>query len=211
MEKSQRVWIFDLDDTLHNASAHIFPVMNRAMTQYMQDFLNLEEPDACALRQHYWKIYGATLKGLMRHHGVNPHHFLSETHAFLEDHMVLETKRLRHFLHTLPGRKCVFTNAPKHYAMRVLEVLGIEDCFELVFSVESGKFHAKPSVRGFQLLLKTLRVRASRCVMLEDSLPTLRTAKRLGMRTVWVTKKIQKPNFVDHRINSVLALTYVRV
>lgn len=211
MVNSTKVWIFDLDDTLHNASAHIFPVMNRAMTQYIQDFLKLDEPEACALRQHYWKIYGATLKGLMRHHGVNPHHFLLETHAFLEDHMVQEAKLLRHFLTKLPGRKVVFTNAPKHYAMRVLQVLGIQDCFELVFSVESSKFHAKPSVRGFQVLLKILRVRPSDCVMLEDSLPALRTAKRLGMRTVWVAKKLQKPNFVDYRINSVLALTYLRV
>lgn len=210
-EKSARVYIFDLDDTLHNASAHIFPVMNQAMTQYIQDFLGLDEQDACALRRHYWKVYGATLKGLMRHHGVNPHHFLTETHAFLENHMVQETKRLRHFLGSLAGRKVVFTNAPKHYAERVLQVLGIEDCFELLFSVESSKFHAKPSVRGFQMLLKTLRVKPSDCVMLEDSLPALQTAKRLGMRTIWVTKKLQKPNFVDHRINSVLALTYIRV
>lgn len=208
---SKRVWVFDLDDTLHNASAHIFPVMNRAMTQYIQDHLQLEEHAACALRQHYWKVYGATLKGLMRHHGVDPHHFLSETHAFLSDEMVQTTKRLKHFLKTLPGRKCVFTNAPKYYAMRVLEVLGIQECFELVFSVESSQFHAKPSVRGFQMLLKTLHAKPSDCVMLEDSLPALRTAKCLGMRTVWVTKKLQKPNFVDHRINSVLALTYVRV
>jgi putative hydrolase of the HAD superfamily len=209
MPTSKTVWIFDLDDTLHNASAHIFPVMNRAMTQYIQDYLKLEEPEACALRQHYWKIYGATLKGLMRHHGVDPHHFLLETHAFLKDDMVLETKRLRHFLKTLSGRKVIFTNAPKHYAQRVLQVLGIQDCFELVFSVESSKFHAKPNVRGFQMLLKNLRVNTKKCVMLEDSLPALQTAKRLGMRTIWVTKRLQKPNFVDYRVNSVLALTHI--
>ena len=145
----------------------------------------------------------------MRHHGVNPHHFLSETHAFLEDDMIEVTKRLKHFLQMLPGRKCVFTNAPKHYAMRVLDVLGVADFFELVFSVESSRFHAKPHVRGFQMLLKTLRVNPSDCVMLEDSLPALKTAKRLGMRTVWVTKKLQKPNFVNYRINSVLALTHI--
>lgn len=94
-----RIWIFDLDDTLHNASAHIFPVMNRAMTQYIMDELSLSEPDAHALRQHYWRIYGATLKGLMRHHGTNPHHFLLETHRLttLPD-MVIQTKRLKHML-----------------------------------------------------------------------------------------------------------------
>ncbi|NOT14909.1 MAG: pyrimidine 5'-nucleotidase [Methylotenera sp.] len=206
------MWIFDLDDTLHNASAHIFPVMNRAMTEYIMNHLALDEAGAHQLRQHYWRVYGATLKGLMRHHGTNPHHFLEETHL-LEDlpNMVIETKRLRQVLQSLKGRKLVFTNAPRSYAMRVLEMLGIADLFELIFSVESTKFHAKPSLRGFQMLLKTIRAKASDCVMLEDNLPALMTAKRLGMKTIWVSKKLQKPNFVDYRLSNVLALTHIRL
>ena len=205
-----KVFIFDLDDTLHDASAHIFPVMNRAMTQYIQDTLKLDEVAAHSLRQHYWRIYGATLKGLMRHHGVDAYHFLQETHALMDlPNMVIFVKRLRHMLQNLHGRKVIFTNAPKNYAMRVLQLMGITDCFELVFSVESVKFHAKPSVRGFQMLLKTLHAKPSDCIMLEDNLPALMTAKRLGMRTIWVTKKLQKPNFVDFRISSVLALTHL--
>ncbi len=207
---SSKVWVFDLDDTLHNASAHIFPVMNRAMTQYIMDELNLDETQAHQLRQHYWRIYGATLKGLMRHHGVDAFHFLKQTHAFMDlPNMVIQVKRLRSLINSLPGRKCVFTNAPREYAIRVLQLMGIDDCFELVFSVESTKFHAKPSVRGFKMLLKSLKANPKNCVMLEDNLPALMTAKRLGMRTILVTKKLQKPNFVDFRINSVLALTHL--
>lgn len=212
-----RVWIFDLDDTLHNASAHIFPVMNRAMTQYIMDTLNLDETAAHKMRQHYWRIYGATLKGLMRHHGghptyFRPHHFLLETHRLtnLPD-MVVQVKRLRHMLQSLSGRKLVFTNAPRDYALRVLEIMGIADCFELIFSVESTKFHGKPSIRGFQMLLKTIKTKASDCVMLEDSLPALMTAKRLGMKTIWITKRLQKPNFVDYRLSGVLALTHIKL
>ena len=127
-----RVWIFDLDDTLHNASAHIFPVMNRAMTQYIMDNLALDEPDAYKLRQHYWRIYGATLKGLMRHHGTDPYHFLLETHRLMnfKQEMVIQVKRLRHMLQSLSGRKVVFTNAPRDYAMRVLDLLGIRAMIE---------------------------------------------------------------------------------
>jgi putative hydrolase of the HAD superfamily len=209
---SSKVWIFDLDDTLHNASAHIFPVMNRAMTQYIMAELSIDEPAAHQLRQHYWRIYGATLKGLMRHHGVDAYHFLEQTHALMDlPEMVIQVKRLRHLLKSIKGRKCVFTNAPRTYAMRVLEIMGIADCFELIFSVESTQFHAKPSVRGFQMLLNTLNVNASDCVMLEDNLPALMTAKRLGMQTIWVTRKLNKPNFVDFRINSVLALTHLKL
>jgi putative hydrolase of the HAD superfamily len=204
--------VFDLDDTLHNASAHIFPVMNRAMTQYIMEELNLDEIAAHNLRQHYWRIYGATLKGLMRHHGVDAYHFLQKTHQLMDlPNMVIQVKKLKSLIKSLPGRKCVFTNAPSEYAIRVLQLMGIEDCFELVFSVESTKFHAKPSIRGFQMLLRTLKTSPKNCVMLEDNLPALMTAKRLGMRTIWVTKKMQKPNFVDFRINSVLALTHLKL
>jgi putative hydrolase of the HAD superfamily len=212
MLDTQRVWIFDLDDTLHDASSHIFPVMNKAMTQYIMDTLDLDEHHAFKLRQHYWKIYGATLKGMMRHHGVDPYHFLCKTHDNMDlENMVSETKKLRYCINRLKGRKVIFTNAPMNYAMRVLDVLGITDLFTVVFSVESTKFHPKPSVRGFQKLLKQIKAKASDCVMMEDNLPALMTAKRMGMKTVWIAKSLQKPIFVDLRINNVLALTHSRI
>jgi len=94
--KSSRTWVFDLDNTLHNAGAHIFPHMNRAMTQYLQDYLDLDEAGANALRERYWLRYGATLQGLMRHHGTDPDHFLWHTHQFPALHqMVLRQRGLR--------------------------------------------------------------------------------------------------------------------
>ncbi|ACT49722.1 pyrimidine 5'-nucleotidase [Methylovorus glucosotrophus] len=202
------IWIFDLDDTLHDASAHIFPHLNRAMTQYIMDTLALGEAEAHALRQRYWRIYGATLKGLMRHHGTDPYHFLVRTHELMNlPDMVVHAKRLRHALLRLPGRKVVFTNAPMQYALRVLKLIGVEDMFEIVHSVESTRFHPKPSVRGFQSLLRTLRGRPGQCIMVEDNLPALRTARRLGMKTVHITRRLHKPCYVSARLNSVLALT----
>lgn len=203
-----RVWIFDLDDTLHDASAQIFPQLNRAMTQYIMDSLALDQPEALRLHHHYWRIYGATLKGLMRHHGTNPYHFLDKTHDLMDlPQMVIQTKRLRHFIQRLPGRKVVFTNAPMSYALRVLDLLGIDDLFETVFSVESTRFHPKPAVRGFKRLLTTIKAKAGDCVMVEDSLSALKTAKRMGMKTVHISKTLQKPSYVDVRIGSVLKLT----
>lgn len=212
LSRAAKVWVFDLDDTLHNASAHIFPVMNQAMTNYIMATLAMDEAAAHDLRRHYWRVYGATLKGLMRHHETDPQHFLKVTHQFDDlAERVIAVKRLRHLIKSLAGRKVVFTNAPRDYALRVLNLLGIADCFELVFSVESTKFHAKPSLRGFQLLLASLRVKASDCVLLEDNAAALMTAKRLGMKTVLLSKKYHKPSFVDYRINQVLALTHIRL
>ncbi len=62
------VWLFDLDNTLHNAEAGIFYIINRAMTEYMAGRLKLSEEAASQLRQDYWHRYGATLAGLQIHH-----------------------------------------------------------------------------------------------------------------------------------------------
>lgn len=203
----ERVWIFDLDDTLHNASRHVFPHINRAMTQYLMTHLELDEPAACSLRRDYWVRYGATLHGLMRHHGTDPHHFLHHTHQFPDlPGMVLQNHPLHAMLRRLPGRKVVFTNAPMAYALRVLDILRIRQHFEQVFSIESTRFQPKPRLAGFMRIVARLGVPAKRCVMVEDSLPALRTAKRLGMKTVWIYPGLRRPAYVDALLNSVLAL-----
>ena len=85
-----------------------------------------------------------------------------------------------------PGRKLVFSNSPVHYSRAVLGILRVADLFDDVFSIEHTGYRPKPDRRGFLRLLRKHRLRPRRCVMVEDSLANLKTAKRLGMSTVWV-------------------------
>jgi putative hydrolase of the HAD superfamily len=203
----ERVWIFDLDDTLHNASAHIFPHINRAMTQYLMQHLQLSEADANRLRGHYWQRYGATLHGLMRRHGTDPQHFLHHTHQFpLLEKMVVKSRGLRHILKNLQGQKFVFTNAPMDYAEQVLRLLGIRHLFKDIFSIESSRFQPKPAMAGFVRLFRNLNLQPRRCIMVEDNLPALKTAKRLGMKTVYINAHARRPSYVDVRLHSVMGL-----
>ncbi len=204
---SERVWIFDLDNTLHNATAHVFPHINRSMTAYLQEYLQLTEDEANAMRVDYWKRYGATLSGLIKHHGTDPDHFLWHTHQFPElKKMVLCEPRLRHALKQLQGKKVVFSNAPLRYAQAVLRLLRVDDLFDDVFSIEHSRYKPKPQIEGFRRLLRKHRLRAAQCVMVEDSAENLQVAKRMGMRTVWVGDVLRTPVFVDVKIRNVLEL-----
>ncbi len=201
------VWLFDLDNTLHDARPHIFPHINRSMTEYLQRHLVLELDDANALRQAYWKRYGATLGGLVRHHGTDPQHFLRETHRFdrLHEMMVFE-RALRAMLRRLPGRKIVFSNAPRHYADEVLDIMGVRTLFSDVAGIEDLGYEPKPGVAAYRRLIASRRLDPARCIMLEDSAANLRTAKRLGMRTVLVHRGLRHPSYVDLKISSILDL-----
>ena len=204
---TKATWVFDLDNTLHNASPHIFPHINRSMTAYLQQHLQLGEEEAGNLRAQYWRSYGATLLGMMRHHGTDPDHFLRETHAFADlPNMVVYERGLAAMLRRLPGRKLLLSNAPRQYAVAVLRLMGIEGQFDAVHSIESTGYQPKPSLAAFHSLLRAHALIATRCVMVEDTRQNLRPAKRLGMKTVWVTREPRAPAYVDVKISSVLAL-----
>jgi putative hydrolase of the HAD superfamily len=200
-------WIFDLDNTLHNASPHIFPHINRSMTRYLQEHLALDEAAAVRLRVHYWRTYGATLLGLVRHHGTDPDHFLWHTHQFPDlARMVVADRAALAAVRRLRGRKILFSNSPARYAHAVLDLLGVGALFDAVYAIERVRYQPKPSLRGFRHILRAERVVAHRAVMVDDSLPNLHAARRLGMRTVWVSTLPRSPAYVDAKVRSVRQL-----
>ena len=205
--KPGRVWLFDLDNTLHNATPHIFPHINLSMRQYIERHLGVDEQEASTIRQDYWVRYGATLLGMIRHHGTDPRHFLWETHQFPDLKRMLDfQKPVLHALRKLPGRKIIFSNAPRHYTDAILEMTGLDRHFSAIYSVENVHFQPKPMFAGFRALIRAEQLDPKNCIMIEDSLPNLISAKKLGMKTVWVSAGVRQSPFVDVKINSVLQL-----
>ena len=178
-----RLWLFDLDNTLHNASVASFPGIDARMTAYIARELALARDQAHALRELYLRRYGATLLGLVRHHGVRAAHFLHDTHVLPE----LESLVHGHphdfaALSRLPGRKIVLTNAPRAYAARVLEALGAAHHFDAVLSIEDmtmfGQLRPKPDARMLRWIAARLKVHPSHCVLVEDTLQHQKAAPR---------------------------------
>jgi putative hydrolase of the HAD superfamily len=204
---SRRVWIFDLDNTLHDARARIFPSMHGQINAFLKREFGVDDAGADAMRERFWRAYGTTLDGLMRHHGVHPRRFLAETHVFPElADLVVRQNALAHALGRLGGTKLVFSNAPRQYVRGVLRVLGLERWFDGVYAIEDARYRGKPALHGFHHLLRKHDLDPHRCAMVDDMLDNLRTAHRLGMSTVWVSTARRRVPFVDLRITSVIDL-----
>lgn len=219
---SPRVWLFDLDNTLHDASHASLGHITDQMTRYMRETMAIGPDEADALRRRYWLRYGATLVGLVRHHGVKAEHFLHHTHVLPG----LESRLRAHphdvaALARLPRPRCVLTNAPRSYALRVLDTLALSRRFDAVFTIEDmamfGQLRPKPDARMLRRLAARLRVPPSRCVLVEDTLEHQKAARRIGMTTVWLRRWIRagpqaaaprarRPAYVDHIAGSIAAI-----
>lgn len=209
------IWLFDLDNTLHDCSRHIFQVIDRAMSAAMAELLNVDWATADALRLEYWARYGATAIGLERHHGIGADAFLEASHRFDVAPLVHAEAGIAKKLARLPGRKILLTNAPRRYARNVLLALGILQEFETLWAIEDmrlqGRLRPKPSTAMLRQLLARLRVPASQVILVDDTLKNLRSAKSLGMRTV-LTHHPDTPHnathngrspYVDMRVNRI--------
>ena len=204
---SRRVWIFDLDNTLHDATAHIFPAMHEQINAFLQREFRVDEEGANRMRREFWLRYGTTLNGLMRHHGTDPRRFLDETHVFPElAGLVVHENALKHALARLGGMKLVFSNAPRHYVEGVLRAMGLGRYFDAVYTIEDTRYRGKPALHGFRMLLRKHNLDPHRCAFVDDVLDNLRTARRLGMSTVWVSDAKRRVPFVDLRVASILEL-----
>ncbi|MEO0316099.1 MAG: hypothetical protein RI928_2555 [Pseudomonadota bacterium] len=209
-------WLFDLDNTLHDASHAIFPAINDNMNAAIARVLAAEQkpahPEAVdAVRMAYWQRYGATLLGMMRHHAVRAEEFLRDAHRFDNLSQMIRVERgLARMFRRLPGTKILLTNAPTTYACDVVRHIGLHRHFAEHISIESmvvhGKLRPKPSRLMLQQLLARRGLRARDCVLVEDTLANLKSAKSLRMRTVWFTGYLRsvthRPGFVDVQVKS---------
>jgi putative hydrolase of the HAD superfamily len=217
---ARTVWLFDLDDTLHDATAASMGEIRQAMGEYIVRELGISEAESNALRTRYWQRYGATLLGLVRHHDVKAAHFLHHTHVLpgLEARVSGHAADLA-ALRRLRGKKYILTNAPAAYAARVIGALGIARAFDGVFSIEDmhlfGDLRPKPDARMFRALAARLGVAPERCVLVEDTLVHQKSARSVGMGTVWMqgfmrgaagqgapgrARLHRKPAYVDRRV-----------
>ncbi len=191
-------WLFDLDNTLHDASHAIFPAINANMNAYLarvlgRDGVPADAGTVDAVRLDYWRRYGATLLGMVKHHDVRAEDFLRAAHRFDDLRQMIRAERgIARMLARLPGRKILLTNAPHRYAHEVMRHLGLHRHFARHISIESmhvhGQLRPKPSKSMLRKLVKRERIAAQRCILVEDTVINLKAAKQLGMRTAWITR-----------------------
>src|SRR5579864_5409385 len=119
-------WIFDLDNTLYPASCRLFDQVQRRMTEFICDRLEVTVEAAAELRRRYFREHGTTLRGLMTRDDIDPNEFL----AYGQDvdlSGVPPVPARATALKQLDGRKIAHSNGSVGNAERLLNHLELSD------------------------------------------------------------------------------------
>lgn len=201
---------FDLDDTLYSHANGLWAAIRERMGLYMAERMGIPPERVPTLREHYYRTYGTTLRGLQLHFRVNPQEYLDYVHDLPLEQYLQPRPELRPLLMGLPQRRWIFTNADVNHARRVLTILGLSDCFEGIIDIYALDFVCKPQEEAY---LRALRLAgatdAKRCVLVDDSLANLEAARPLGFTTVWVTTQAEAHPAADYTLEDLAFLPRV--
>ena len=106
---SIKYWIFDLDNTLYSGKTKVFEQVDKRMSKYISNKLNISIEEAKIIQKNYFYEYNTTLNGMIKNHKIDPDEFLDFVHDinidFLQKDLALGKE-----IEKLDGKKIIFIN-----------------------------------------------------------------------------------------------------
>ena len=204
--KSIKCWIFDLDNTLYSGKTKVFEQVDRKMSKYISEKLQVSVEKARKIQKSYFYEYNTTLNGMIKNHKIDANEFLDYVHDINIDFLKEDLKLIEE-LEKLNGKKIIFTNGSRKHALNVTRRIGVDRCFDDIFDIVDSEFIPKPSIEPYKKLVKKHKIDPNLCVFVEDIARNLKPAYEMGMKTVWIENdepwacKFSDSDFVNYRTN----------
>ena len=202
-----KYWIFDLDNTLYSGQTKVFSKIDKKMSAYISNKLNVDLVKAKEIQKKYFYESGTTLSGLMKHNGIDPYEFLDFVHD-IDISWLPKDLLLREELIKIKEKKYIFTNASHSHVKNITNQLGIKDLFDGAFAITDADFIPKPNIESYKKMIKKFDLDPKKSILIEDIAHNLEQAKNLGMKTCWLennetfAKKDADKPYIDYKIKS---------
>ncbi|XP_068648875.1 uncharacterized protein C24B11.05-like isoform X1 [Aristolochia californica] len=209
--------LFDLDDTLYSSKAGINGVCKSNIEEFLVKKCGYSAEKASYLRVELFRTYGSTLAGLRAlGFNIDADEYHSFVHGSLPYEALKSNERLRKVLRSITQRKLVFTNSDRNHTRRVLERLGLDDCFDDIICFETlnpniskstrpDEFPVilKPSIDAMKIAIEVAGEDPCRTMFFDDNDQNIAAGKTVGFRTVLVGKAV-KSKEADYALENVV-------
>ena len=209
MKKLQSIkfWLFDLDNTLYSGQTKVFEQVDKKMSKYISEKLNIDIKEAKEIQKSYFYKYNTTLNGMIKNHKIDANEFLDFVHDIDVDFLKKDLN-LAQELEKLDGKKIIFTNGSKKHAINITQRIGVDQYFDDIFDIVDSEFIPKPAIEPYKKLVEKHKIDPKLCVFVEDIARNLKPAYEMGMKTIWIendepwAKKFSDSNFIDYKTNN---------
>ena len=183
--------LLDMDNTLYSATSSMYAEIDRRMTDFVADLLEIPHSEAAQIRIRYRDEYGSTLGGLIAVNGLaDPERFLESVHPADVGRHLPQDADLRAVLSAIEIPKSVLTNSPSEHATRILQYYGIRDLFDRIFDIRYNGFVGKPATELYRKVLNAVGRPAAEVLFVDDLPLYLRGFQDLGGHVLLVREEV---------------------
>jgi len=205
--KKIKYWLFDLDNTLYSGNTKVFDQIDKKMSIFISNKLNVTTEEAKKIQKNYFHQYNTTLNGMIKNHKIDVEEFLEFVHD-IDLKFLKKNPKLQNELTNLKGKKFIFTNGSRSHANNVTERIGINNLFEGIFDIVDSDFIPKPLIEPYKKIIEKYGIDPQYCIFIEDIARNLKPAYELGMKTVWIKNdepwaaEFSNENFIDYKTDN---------
>lgn len=182
----------DLDNTLYSAHSGMLDHIDCRIDSFIGQKLNLGPEEISELRNIYWQKYGTTLSGLVMHHQIKPVEYIDYAYNINITDFIKPDPILATVLENIKLTKAIFSNSPKSYIKRVLQVLEIEHYFTKIYDIEFCNYLGKPNSSSYLKVLNDLGVKGEECILVDDSVANLQAAQQIKIVPIYLNGDQQR-------------------
>ena len=110
--KNIKYWLFDLDNTLYSGDSKVFDQVDKKMSKFISDKLNVSIEEAKKIQKNYFHEYNTTLNGMIKNHDIDANEFLEFVHDVNLD-FLKKDEFLGNQINKLNGKKIIFTRSSR--------------------------------------------------------------------------------------------------
>jgi len=176
-----KYWIFDLDNTLYSGDTKVFDQVDKKMSQFISDKLNVNIKEARKIQKSYFHEYNTTLNGMIKNHKIDADEFLEFVHDVNLD-FLKKNKPLEQEITNLNGKKFIFTNGSKAHVANVTKRIGIEKLFDGVFDIVESDFIPKPSIEPYIKIIEKYKIEPQYSIFIKDKKKNRKKPHLIGIK-----------------------------
>lgn len=190
--------IFDLDATLYYVGDEIEKLCDAKVVEYFVKNLGLNFSQAKDLIKDIRSRYAYDVEALEGELPFSKAEFIDYV-CDVDVSVLKADSELDNLLKALPQSKYILTDSIKKHVDDTLRALSVDaGRFNGIFDAHDMAYAFKYNPQSYSLFLRKYNLDAKDCIMFEDSLVNLKTAKSLGFSTVLIRPELKSAAYVDY-------------
>lgn len=191
-----KLFCFDLDNTLYSEEVGLLKEIRKRIVTYVQNTMSIEADEALTVMWNWKQKYNSTLQGLIQEFHIDEYHYLKYIHNINLDDYLEPDNQLKEILNLIEEKKIVVTDSYSDYAHKVIEKLGISNCFDACYCTENMEFFNKKQLKYLKKIIQEScqelgieNINYDEIVLIDDSYDSLCIARELGLRTAYISSQ----------------------